>query len=104
MGMRLLIKAIPYIIIALMATALTFQQIHISSLKKHRNEQSEIIQSQKNIIDDLIKRKTYAFDVKLSVTDRSTNKIYGRYNKGTIQMPNLKEYVLKIDSTNINIK
>ena len=102
--MRTFIKFIPYIIIAIMATAITLQQVHISSLKKHRKEQSEVIKMQNDVINDLVNRKTYAFDVKLSVTDKSRNNIYGRYNKGTIEMPSVKKYVLEIDSTSINIK
>jgi len=99
MNMKPLIKFIPYIIIALMATALILQQIHITSLRKHRAEQSEIITAQNSQIAELLKLKTYSFSVALNVTDKSTYRIFGRNNKGTIIAPNEKYYELKIDST-----
>lgn len=56
---------------------------------------------QNNTIDSLLSRRMTVFDVNLYVTDKSVNKIYGRYNKGQITMPNVKTYVLDIDSTKI---
>ena len=40
-------------------------------------------------------------DVKLYVTDRSKNNIYGRYNKGTITIPTVKTYKLEVDSVRV---
>jgi hypothetical protein len=105
--MKLLLKAIPYIIMAIMATAIALQQVHIKSLKKHRTEQGSVITAQAAQIAELLKLKTYSyqFEVKLSVQDKSKYNIYGRNNAGTIIAPNLKQYELKIDSTSfINLK
>jgi len=43
-------------------------------------------------------------DVDLYVTDKSVNKIYGRYNKGTITMPQERKYILEVDSVNMRIE
>lgn len=50
------------------------------------------------IIDSLLNRKMQCLDVELWVTDKSHNVIHGRYNKGTITMPQERRYVLVIDS------
>jgi hypothetical protein len=100
--MKMLIKFIPYFVIALMATAITFQQIHIKSLKKHRDEQTMVIKSNAQTIEELLKLKTYSFhfDCKLNVQDKSRVTLYGRNNKGTQIVPSVRTYELKIDSTN----
>lgn len=67
-------------------------------------EQSKIITRQGAVIDSLLQRREKFIDVQLYVTDKSNNKIYGRYNKGTIAMPQEKVYRLEIDSTNFKIK
>ena len=99
--MKKLWKIIIYVAVAaiifVMIAVIAGQRRHVVTLKNQVAEQSLII-------DSLLKRKTYSFDVKLNVTDRSNNKIYGRYNKGTIEMPSVKTYLLEIDSTNIIIK
>jgi hypothetical protein len=83
--------------IAVLSALYTGTVKHNKSLKIQVKEQSVII-------DSLLKRKTYNFEVKLNVTDKSRNNIYGRYNKGTIEMPSVKTYMLEIDSTSINFK
>ena len=40
----------------------------------------------------------------MHVTDRSTSKVYGRYNKGTITLETAKRYILEVDSTSITVK
>jgi len=99
--MKAIWKIIIYVavaaVISVMIALIAGQRRHVVTLKNQVAEQSLII-------DSLLKRKTYSFDVKLNVTDRSSNKIYGRYNKGTIEMPSVKTYLLEIDSTNIIIK
>jgi len=94
--MKLLIKAIPYIIIAILVAAFCFQQFHISSLKKHRKEQSEVISAQNAQISELLKLKTYNFEVKINVTDKSKMKVNNKGNKGTVTTSGDKSY--SIDS------
>lgn len=87
--------AIAVVIATLLAVSIT-QGRHLKSLKIQVTEQSAVI-------DSLLKRRMTVFDVTLNVTDKSTNKIYGRYNKGTIQMPSTKSYVLELDSVSMNV-
>lgn len=88
--------AIAVVIATLLAVSIT-QGRHLKSLKIQVTEQSAVI-------DSLLKRRMTVFDVTLNVTDKSTNKIYGRYNKGSIIMPGNKSYVLEVDSVNMNVK
>ena len=94
--MRLLIKAIPYIIIAILLTAVCLQQFHIGSLKKHRTEQNLVINEQIEQIKTLSNLKTYNFEVKLNVTDNSKVKLNNKGNKGTVNTSSDKSY--SIDS------
>ena len=87
--------AIAVAIATLLAVSIT-QGKHIKSLKAQVAEQSAVI-------DSLLARRMTVFDVHLSVTDKSTNKIYGRYNKGTIQMPSTKSYMLEMDSVSMTV-
>ena len=87
--------AIAVVIATLLAVSIT-ECRHLKSLKIQVTEQSAVI-------DSLLKRRMTVFDVTLNVTDKSTNKIYGRYNKGTIQMPSTKSYVLELDSVSMNV-
>lgn len=96
-------KKLYWIIIAVLGTALAVsvgiaavQSSHLKSLKAQVAEQSAVI-------DSLLKRRMTVFDVTLNVTDKSTNKIYGRYNKGSIIMPSNKSYVLELDSISMNV-
>lgn len=41
---------------------------------------------------------------KLHVRDQSKFTIYGKYNKGTINVPNERTYTLEVDSINMKIK
>ena len=100
--MKAIIKLIPYFIIAILAASVAFQQVHISSLKKHRAEQSQTINEQAATIAELLKLKTYnfQFDCQLHVRDQSKITLYGRNNTGTQIVPSVRTYELKIDSTN----
>ena len=96
-----LIRIIGYI---LLATALAVvSALYRGSIKTNKVKDARI-NEQSMLIDSLLKRKTYLFDVKLNVTDKSKNTIYGRYNKGHIFMPQEKIYKLEIDSTSIIIR
>jgi len=89
---------------AILAASIATLSALYTGIVKHNKSLKIQVKEQSVIIDSLLKRKTYNFEVKLNVTDKSRNNIYGRYNKGIIEMPNLKTYMLQIDSTNINFK
>ena len=82
---------------AVATTTATLESSHRRSLSKQVKEQSEVI-------DSLLRRDQPLLDVKLFVTDKSVNKIYGRYNRGTISMPQERRYILEVDSMNMKIK
>jgi len=82
---------------AVATTTAILEGNHRRSLEKQVKEQSEII-------DSLLHRDQPLFDVKLYVTDKSRNTIYGRYNKGNIWMPQERRYILEVDSVNMRVK
>ena len=72
---------------------ITSLAITIASLEgSHRRSLAKQVKEQSVVIDSLLKRKPTMMDVKLYVTDKSRNNIYGRYNKGTITIPTIKTY------------
>lgn len=83
--------------IAAMGAGNVFQHKANHQLRLQVNEQSKII-------DSLLNRRMTVIDCHLHVTDKSRFAIYGRYNKGTITVPNERTYELKIDSTNVFLK
>jgi len=101
MTMSSKIKWIIYAALALVtAVSLTFgiaEGAHRRSLQKQLKEQSVII-------DSLLCRPKALMDVQLYVTDKSVNKIYGRYNKGFITMPQERKYILEVDSIRTTLK
>ena len=86
--------AVMAVVTALAVTVASLEGSHRRSLAKQVKEQSAVI-------DSLLKRDRPLFDVQLYVTDKSVNKIYGRYNKGTISMPQERRYILEVDSVNV---
>ena len=82
---------------AVSTTTATLEGSHRRSLAKQVKEQSVVI-------DSLLARDLPLLDVKLYVTDRSVNKIYGRYNRGYINMPQERRYILVVDSANTTLK
>ena len=89
-----ILMAVLAVITSLAITIATLEGFHRRSLAKQVKEQSVVI-------DSLLKRKPAMMDVKLYVTDRSKNNIYGRYNKGTITIPTQKIYKLEVDSVRV---
>ena len=89
-----ILMAVLAVITSLAITIATLEGSHRRSLAKQVKEQSVVI-------DSLLKRKPAMMDVKLYVTDRSKNNIYGRYNKGTITIPTQKIYKLEVDSVRV---
>lgn len=92
-----IVLAIMAVIASLAITAASLEGAHRRSLQKQVKEQSVVI-------DSLLKRRMTVFDVQLHVTDKSVNKIYGRYNKGTISMPQERRYILEVDSVSMRVK
>lgn len=70
----------------------------------HRRSLTKQVQEQSAVIDSLLSRDQPLLDVKLYVTDKSRNVIYGRYNKGSIFMPQERKYILEVDSVNMRVK
>lgn len=88
------------------ATACT---ISVLSVQLHSSQQvcaalKDRTVEQSRVIDSLLNRRMTVFDVQLHVQDKSRFAIYGRYNKGTINVPNERTYELVIDSTIVNVK
>ena len=82
---------------AVATTAAALEGRHLRSLQKQVKEQSVVI-------DSLLARRMTLLDVDLYVTDKSRNTIYGRFNKGYINMPQERKYILEVDSVNMRIK
>lgn len=86
-------------------TVVTALAVTVASLEgSHRRSLAKQVKEQSVIIDSLLKRRMTVFDVQLHVTDKSVNKIYGRYNKGTISMPQERKYILEVDSVSMRVK
>ncbi len=83
--------------IAVLSVQLKNKTEMCSHLKEQTAEQSRVI-------DSLLNRRDKFIDVQLHVTDKSRFAIYGRYNKGTINVPNERTYTLEVDSINMKIK
>lgn len=95
------IKVIIYAVIAVaLATTTTVAALQGRHLKDVRLQVAE----QSRVIDSLLTIRRTFMDVELNVTDKSVAKIYGRYNHGTISMPQERVYKLVIDSTNVKIR
>lgn len=93
-----------WILMAVM-TVVTALAVTVASLEgSHRRSLAKQVKEQSVIIDSLLKRRMTVFDVQLHVTDKSVNKIYGRYNKGTISMPQERKYILEVDSVSMRVK
>ena len=84
-------------VITTLAAVCSLQHREVKTLRKQVEEQSAVI-------DSLLARRMTVFDVQLHVTDRSRLNVYGRYNKGTINVPAEKTYRLEMDSVSIQPK
>lgn len=93
-----------WIVWAIMAVITTLSITTASLEGNHRRSLAKQVKEQSVIIDSLLKRRMTVFDVQLHVTDKSVNKIYGRYNKGTISMPQERRYILEVDSVSMRVK
>lgn len=85
-------------IVAALSIGLIIAGIVAGMQHRHMKDLRVQVQEQSCIIDSLLKRRMTVVDVKLNVTDKSRFAIYGRYNRGTISVPNERTYTLEIDS------
>jgi hypothetical protein len=88
---------------ALVSAFITMTALYVSS-NRHIKTLKTQVKEQSAIIDSLLARRMTVFDVKLQVTDKSKSVMYGRHNQGTMNMPQERIYILKIDSVNVNMK
>lgn len=95
---------IKYIIYAAAALALAVSFTLAVTTTGHNRSLKRQVQEQSRTIDSLLTIQRQSLNIQLYVTDKSTNKIYGRYNRGTIQMPSEKVYLLEIDSAQFGLK
>lgn len=95
--------AVEFFAVGALAFSLSMKIQQCNNLQDRVKEQSTVIKKNQSTIDSLLKRDKF-IDVELNVTDKSHANIYGRYNKGTITLPNEKVYILKIDSTNVTMR
>lgn len=83
--------AVLFLVIGIILAISIERKNQVCILKKQVIEQSIII-------DSLLQRRMNVFDINMQVTDRTKTYVYGRYNKGTISIPQQKDYKLTIDS------
>ena len=93
-----------WIVWAVLAAATAVSTTTATLEGSHRRSLARQVKEQSVVIDGLLARDLPLLDVKLYVTDRSVNKIYGRYNRGYINMPQERRYILEVDSLNMRIK
>lgn len=92
------------VIAALLCTSIAVMSVLYAESHKHVKTLKAQVREQSAVIDSLLKRRMTVFDVQLHVQDKSRNTIYGRYNKGTITMPQERKYILEVDSVNVRVK
>ena len=101
MDMKKIVKIIAYIILLSIIAIL-------SALLSGTGKQNKILRNQvseqSKVIDSLLTRRMTVYDITLNVTDRSTNKINGKFSKGIISMPQVRTYRLEIDSVNFSVR
>ena len=89
------------LILAVLASAVCVMSVLYAESNRHVRTLKAQVQEQSAVIDSLLKRRMTLMDVDLYVTDKSRNVIYGRYNKGTITMPQERKYILEVDSISV---
>lgn len=90
-------------IIAICVLSILFAVLLTISIqqRKHIKVVEKVVKDQQVVIDSLLTVKRNSVTIQLNVTDKSVNKVYGRYNKGTIEMPSTKSYTLDVDSVKL---
>ncbi len=92
--LKIILVAAAALVVAVAVTFAVATSSHNRTLRKE-------VSHQQTVIDSLLTLDRTFMTVQLCVTDRSVNRIYGRYNKGTILMPSAKTYLLQIDSATV---
>lgn len=96
-----IVKAIIYAVIAgCLATSTSMSALQTKRVRELQTHVTE----QARVIDSLLTIRRNYINVDLNVTDKSTSKLYGTYNKGTITFPQVRTYRLEIDSVGIKMK
>lgn len=93
-----------WIVWAVLAAATAVSTTTATLEGNHRRSLARQVKEQSVVIDSLLSRDRPLMDVNLYVTDRSRNTIYGRYNRGYINMPQERRYILVVDSANTTLK
>lgn len=96
-----------WISITLLMSAMCFAAVLATALqgsRKHLATALHQVEEQHRVIDSLLNRRMTYIDVQMHVTDRSTSKVYGRYNTGTITLETSRRYILEIDSMNVKTR
>ena len=94
---KIIIAAVVAVAMAATTTMATVQTKHVKDLRSQVKEQSRVI-------DSLLCIRHNYINVDLNVTDKSTSKLYGTYNKGTITFPQVRTYRLEIDSVGLKLR
>lgn len=94
---KIIIAAVVAVAMAATTTMATVQTKHVADLRSQVKEQSRVI-------DSLLSIRHNYINVDLNVTDKSTSKLYGTYNKGTITFPQVRTYRLEIDSVGLKLR
>ena len=96
--MKRYLKIIKLVFILALIAIITGLSVALRCQNKHNKSLRQQVGQQNVVIDSLLNRKSIAFEVCLYVTDKTKTAIYGKYNKGTINVPQEKHYILTIDS------
>lgn len=99
--MRARIKAVAA---AAMVALCAVLAVALAGSRRQARTLASQVAEQHQVIDSLLARRMTLMDIQMHVTDRSTSKVYGRYNKGTITLETAKRYILEVDSTSITVK
>lgn len=97
-------KIVKIIIIAFVAVALAATTTMSVVQTKHVTDLRHQVTEQSRVIDSLLTIRHSYINVDLNVTDKSTSKLYGTYNKGNITFPQVRTYKLEIDSVGFKIR
>jgi hypothetical protein len=92
------------IIYGVLAAAVSTLGAVAGTQARHLRDTRERCAEQSRVIDSLLTIRHNTVEVDLNVTDKSTSKVYGSHNKGTITMPSERTYRLVIDSCSVKIR
>lgn len=98
-------KIIIGVIIAVLACLGIVEGVGLFLTSKKNKQLISIVEKQTSIIDSLANssKVTYSIALSMDVTDKSTYKINGKGNNGSIIAPSNKEYKLILDIDSVSI-